>query len=171
MNSINKIQCNVTEAIRFLQALGCNNNTRFRTFDDAKRGIIPKCYSAMEFDKLADENLKGAGVFVIVNETTGDKDSDVIRVRALFADLDGAPLEPVLEGLKPHIMVESSPGRYHAYWLVSDCQLDQFKERQQAIAARFNGDKSIINLSRVMRLPGFIHHKKEPFVTRIIEAE
>lgn len=158
------------EAKRFLRALGCNGNTRFRTFNDAKQGgVIPKCYSADDFEQLPEANEKGAGVFVVVNETTGDKDENVIGVRAVFVDLDGAPLEPVTDcGLTPHIVVETSPGRYHAYWKVVECPLDRFKPVQQAIAGRFNGDKSIINLSRVMRLPGFIHQKAEPFQTRII---
>jgi hypothetical protein len=166
----NIISANKLEAKQFLIALGCNNNTRFRTFDDAKNGsVIPQCYPADQFDKLPDANRKGAGVFVVVNETTGDSDKDVSKVRAVFVDLDGAPLEPVMNcGLKPHITVESSPGRFHAYWKVADCPLDRFKPIQQAIAARFNGDKSIINLSRVMRLPGFIHQKKEPFLSRIM---
>ncbi len=108
-------------------------------------------------------------MFMVVNETTGDKDMHVISIRAAFVDLDGAPLEPVTEsGLKPHIVVESSSGRFHAYWKTTDCPLEGFAPIQQAIAGRFNGDKSIVNLSRVMRLPGFIHQKGEPFQTRII---
>jgi hypothetical protein len=156
----------------FLNALDCNANTRFRTFDDTKTGAVkPTCYSADQFDKLPAENQKGAGVFVIVNETTGDSDKDVISIRAVFVDLDGAPLEPVTEcGLRPHIIVETSPDRFHAYWFVDGCPLDQFKAIQQATAGRFNGDKSIVNLSRVMRLPGFIHQKNEPFLTRIIST-
>lgn len=158
------------EARRFLVALDCNDNTRFRTLDDAKRGgVIPRCYPAGEFEQLPDANEKGAGVFVIVNETTGDSDKDVISIRAVFVDLDGAPLEPVTDcGLTPHVVVESSPGRYHAYWKVAECPPDKFKPIQQAIAGRFNGDKSVVNLSRVMRLPGFIHQKSDPFQTRII---
>ncbi len=163
---------NIEEAQRFLTALGCNDNTRFRTFDDAKRGgVIPRCWSAKEFDRLPDANKNGAGVFVVVNETTGDSDKKVTRVRAVFVDLDGAPLEPVTDcNLSPHIVIESSPGRYHAYWKVVGCSLEQFRGLQQWAAGRFNGDKSIVNLSRVMRLPGFIHQKSDPFQTRIISV-
>src|ERR1039457_4918473 len=103
----------IEQANRFLIALGCNENTRFRTFDDAKKGgVFERCYSSDEFDSLPGENSKGAGVFVVVNETIGDSDDNVTVVRAIFVDLDGAPLEPVLAcGLKPHITVESSEGR------------------------------------------------------------
>ncbi|HYA43199.1 MAG TPA: DNA-primase RepB domain-containing protein, partial [Syntrophobacteraceae bacterium] len=146
-------------------------------FDDKKRGaVIPRCFSADDpdalFETLAEENRKGAGVFVVVNETTGDEDKDVTAVRALFVDLDGAPLEPITgNAVKPHILIESSPEHYHAYYLVSDCPLERFKPLQRALAKRFNGDNNIVNLSRVMRLPGFLHQKAAPFMTRIISIE
>jgi hypothetical protein len=42
--------------------------------------------------------------------------------------------------LRPHILVESSPGKWHAYYMVDECDLDQFKPRQRALAQRFGGD-------------------------------
>jgi hypothetical protein len=125
-------------------------------------------------EDLSRLNARGAGVFVTVNETDGEgrKTENIIRVRAQFVDLDGAPLEPVLEHpLGPSITIESSPGRYHAYWLVDDCPLAEFKHAQQRLAAHFNGDPSVCDLPRVMRLPGFFHRKAEPFITRIISPE
>jgi hypothetical protein len=161
------------EARRMLDVLDCNDNTRFRTFPDNKSRKVPAmCYASSDFLHLPAENQKGAGVFFVVNETTGDKDENVTAVRSFFTDLDGAPLDPITDcGMKPHIIIESSPGRYHAYWKVAECPLDRFKPIQQAIAARFNGDKSVVNLSRVMRLPGFIHQKADPFQTRIISVD
>jgi hypothetical protein len=87
----------------------------------------------------------------------------VARVRACFADLDGAPLEPVLKcALAPAVVVQTSPGRFHAYWPVDNRQpvtLAQFPGVQRAIAAAFGGDTSVVDLPRVMRLPGFAHRK------------
>ena len=68
----------------------------------------------------------------------------------------------------PDIVVESSPNRWHGYWLTNDCPLDQFKHFQQLIAQKFAGDTAINDLPRVMRLPGFWHQKSEPFLTRMI---
>ena len=90
------------------------------------------------------------------------------KVRALFVDFDGAPLEPVLQcGMPPQIAVDSSPGRYHAYWLVSDCPLQDFTRIQVALAEKFGGDPSVKDLPRVMRLPGFCHRKAEPVLTTV----
>jgi uncharacterized protein (DUF927 family) len=121
-------------------------------------------------------NQRGAGVFVAVNETDlhGREADNIVRVRAVFADFDDAAAKPMEQikalPLTPHIVVESSAGKAHAYWLVSDCALDDFKGMQQQIAKTLCSDRAINDLSRVMRLPGFIHQKGEPFPVRIVDT-
>jgi hypothetical protein len=147
----------------------------FQLFDDskAKRPALARVYHGSLDDlaaTLAKLNKAGAGIFVTVNQTdgTGRKSGNIIRIRAVFVDLDGSPLQPVLAcALEPHIIVESSPGRWHVYWIVEGMALDQFAGIQKAIIARFNGDRSVHDVSRVMRLPGHVHQKAEPFMTRV----
>ena len=150
----------------------------FQTFDDTgkSRELVRVLHGSL--DELADRltvlNEQGAGVFVTINATDleGRKAENIQRVRAFFVDLDGAPLEPVLAApITPHIVVESSPKRFHAYWRVVDCPLELFRPVQKALAAQFNGDPSVNDLPRIMRLPGFYHNKAEPFLTRIISDE
>ena len=94
--------------------------------------------------------------------------ANVQRVRAVFVDLDGAPIAPVLDSaLPPDWVVRSSPDRWHAYWKVADCPLGEFSPVQTALAAKYNGDPSVKDLPRVMRLPGFVHRKAEPFRTEL----
>jgi putative DNA primase/helicase len=115
----------------------------------------------------------GAGVFVTVNATDGmgRKAENVVKARAAFVDLDGVPLDPVMEcSLEPHIIVESSPERWHCYWTVSDLPLDQFELVQKAIAAKFNGDPTVHDLPRVMRMVGYWHQKGAPFLSRIVQV-
>ncbi|MBF0321779.1 MAG: hypothetical protein HQL62_02355 [Magnetococcales bacterium] len=122
---------------------------------------------------LARLNAKGFGVFATVAATDGRgrKKSNITRVRAVFVDLDGAPLQPVLDGpLPPHIVVETSPGKWHCYWLIDFLPLEHFAFVQKALAARFGGDPVVCDLPRVMRMPGFLHQKGEPFLSRIIQA-
>ena len=123
-------------------------------------------------EALATRNKNGAAVWVMINagDGKGRTEANVTRVRAAFADLDGAPLDPVMRcELEPHVVVESSPGKFHAYWLVDGLPLDQFERVQRRIATMFNGD-SICDLPRVMRLPGLIHAKDPaaPFMVRIV---
>lgn len=120
---------------------------------------------------LTDLNDCGAGVFWMVNagDGKGRKADNVTHVRALFVDLDGSPLQPVTESpLRPHIIVESSPGRWHAYWRIADCPLTQFAAYQKALAAHFDADRKVCDLPRVLRLPGFLHQKAMPFRSHIV---
>jgi hypothetical protein len=177
------------EAQQFLNALEANSVFTFQTLDDLvmadgkKRGdprLNKVFHGTLEehADKLIQLNRKQAGVFVMVNEGDGiahagyktcRSAASVLRVRALFVDLDGPPIAPVMNAaLKPDITVESSPERHHAYWLAPGFPLGEFSMRQKQLIAKFKGDPSVHDLCRVMRLPGFVHQKGNPFRTRII---
>lgn len=169
----------MNQAQRFLTLLAGDEPVTFQTFDDGATKN-PKLARILHGNleehaaTLSALNAQGAGVFVMVNrgDGLGRKAENVTGICALFVDLDGAPLEPVLAaGVEPHITIESSADRYHAYWLVSDCALEQFTPLQAALAAKFNSDPKVKDLPRVMRLPGFWHQKAEPFQTRIIEEK
>lgn len=169
---------NVAMAKAFLNALDPTGTFTFQTFDDDKERKDSRLARILHgtldqhLPTLTQLQQQGAGVFVMVNEGDGKGRSttNVLRVRAHVLDLDGAPLEPAMKSdLPPHIVVESSPQKWHAYWLIEDCPLGEFKARQRALAARFKGDMAICDLPRVMRLPGFWHQKDTPFQTRLIK--
>ncbi|HZP66862.1 MAG TPA: AAA family ATPase [Rudaea sp.] len=156
------------EAATFLYRLDpLAQSFQFRTFSDCKpqgpdplagglEGNIQSCWPA-----LAQRNLSGAGVFVVVN-SGGQTAREIDRIRAVFVDLDGSPIEPVMTGpIKPHVVVESSNNRWHAYWIVDGMPLPQFASVQKAIAKQFYGDSTVCDLPRVMRVPGFLHCKHE----------
>ena len=126
---------------------------------------------------LADLSRKGGGVFVVINRTNlvGRASENVVAVRAQFADFDSAKPETIVLNLKrlgltPHMIVESSPGKWHAYWFVVDAPLDRFKETQERLAAVLGSDPNVKDLPRVMRLPGFPHQKDgcAPSIVRIV---
>jgi RepB DNA-primase from phage plasmid len=189
------------EVERFLTALDPNTKEfTFQTFDDnaerkakrkangQKKDPFAKVFNgtlAQHWDALIKLNKKGAGIFVTVNITDlqGRTNENMTGMRSVFTDLDAAPLEPVLadDALKPHIVTETSPARWHAYWRIDRNPLNglhdladmervigQFSGMQKAIAARYGGDPSVWDLPRVLRLPGFIHRKGAPFLSRIV---
>jgi len=181
------IQPDLKEAQRFLDLLAPEAKFSFQTFLDSQKedayhaatsGYKPQKLNRILHGKLCQYantlvqlNAQGAGVFIMVNQgdQQGRKKENVTGIRALFVDLDGSPLEPVLEsGVEPHITVESSPGRYHAFWRVADCPMERFTTLQAALAAKFNSDPKVKDLPRVMRLPGFLHQKGQAFQTRIL---
>ncbi len=103
---------------------------------------------------------------------------NALSIVAFFLRLDGAPLEPVMSvSIKPHIIVESSPGTYESFWKIRPIPIADgnrpfaktlFERVQSGLARRFGGDH-IIDLPRVMRMPGFYHQKQEPFLSRIVD--
>ncbi|UYG08055.1 AAA family ATPase [Halomonas sp. M4R1S46] len=153
----------------------------FRTFDDTKlnrrdlvrtfRGTLEEHWKAL--DAL---NQRGAGVFVTINGTDGEglRAENVNEVRAVFVDFDTPEperpnvLSEVLTDFPPSLLVESSPGKHHAYWRAPGLSLEEFKPLQRGLATWLGGDQSINDLPRVMRLPGFFHCKSDPSLIRIL---
>ncbi len=158
------------EASRFLEALAPDGELTFQTFDEspAKRPMLTRVLHGPYLSlagTLAQLDARGASAFVMVNQgdCRGREAANVIAVRALFVDLDGAPLGPVLAApLPPRIVVQSSPRKWHCYWPASGVPLDAFSNAQKMLAKRFGGDLTISDLPRVMRVPGYLHRKREP---------
>jgi len=188
-NDGQKLTIDLPEAERFLTLLDEEAEAfTFQTFADSPKAQaeekereakgLPKTYAhtfngtlEQHAAKLERYNRMGAGVFVTINRTDlkGRKADNVKAVRAVFADTDGAPLEPISNcSIEPHIIVESSEGKWHPYWLTDGLALTGFQGVQRRIADKFGTDASVTDLSRVLRLPGFYHRKADPFMVRII---
>ena len=173
-------QYDLEMAKHFLTILSQNDEPffTFQTFDDRKKPSSPTYPKVLNgtFEQHKEELLRlqqeGSGIFVTVNATDGlgRKTDNIKQVRALFIDLDGSSLEPVLSSpLTPHVVIESSPRRYHAYWIVEGVDLKDFSFIQKQLIARFLSDPQVHDLARVMRLPGFLHQKETPFLTCILQ--
>jgi hypothetical protein len=165
----------------FLSLISETFTPTFQYFSEDQERKSPPGHFTAPFERvknlLSTKNAKeGCGIYVMVNEGDGKgrKEENVTRVNALFVDLDGAPLDPILQApLKPHVITNTSPGRYQAFWLIKNCPLDAFKRAQIALALKFNGDIKVQDLSRVMRLPGFYNNKpgKGGHIVTIQDAE
>ena len=172
---------NLDDARRFLDLIAFAGGPQlFQTFSDTGRregqartfrGTLPELA-----ERLEGLNQHGAGVFLTINRVDGDrrKAAYVTQVRALFVDHDQANHERDFAGygLEPSLIVESSPGKHHVYWLIEplidELRLDEFADAQARLAAAFDADPKVKDLPRVMRVPGFWHRKGEPFRARII---
>jgi hypothetical protein len=115
---------------------------------------------------LADLSRNGAAVCVTVNKTNlrGRKAEDIVAVRAYFVDFDDVDPETIkatllLLGLTPHLIVQSSAGRWHAYWMVDGASLEEFRTVQERLNLLMGSDATVKDLTRVMRLAGFVHQK------------
>lgn len=125
-------------------------------------------------NKLVAANKAGMNVSMAINRIEGDKRTanNVKAIHAVFIDCDDAT--PSLDDLQslplpPNVVVRSSPGKLHAYWLVKDCAVEQFSDVQLALARHFGTDTNIKDAARVMRLPGTLNWKYDkPFLARIV---
>src|SRR5262249_29637637 len=80
--------------------------------------------------------------------------------------------------LDPSLVVESSPGKFHRYWLVADHWAADERGRMdfagvmERLIESYGSDKNAKDISRVLRLPGFLHRKDpaRPHMVHIIEA-
>jgi RepB DNA-primase from phage plasmid len=124
---------------------------------------------------------QGAGVWATVNETdgTGRKIENILRVRAVWCEFDGAKdgSTPSTFPIAPSMVVETSPGNFHFYWLVADHwptdQLgkEDFAAVLECMVAAYGSDKAATDISRVLRVPGFMHRKNpaNPHLVRITD--
>lgn len=176
----NSAQINLKQSLKMLNLLSTENDLTFQTFCER-----PTCKSngrtfngsfKQHVKSLATLNENGAGIFVCVNQTNGNsrKAKDITKVRALFADFDTPNLNRLNELLKlntpPSLIIESSPNKHHAYWILKSdslIALEEFKPLQQKLAAHFKADPSVCDLPRVLRVAGFLHHKDTPFTSKI----
>lgn len=87
-------------------------------------------------------------------------------------DLDGPDPNRTFDQypVEPSLIIESSAGKHHVYWNVSDLPVKEFKPFQKALTKEYSGDSKVCDLPRVMRVPGFYHMKDpdNPFMVRII---
>lgn len=101
------------------------------------------------------------GLFFVVN-SGGEVDASISRFNACFVEKDSLsiPEQHTLldrSPVPPSIRVETRRS-VHAYWLIDgECSAERWREIQERLIAFFDGDRSITNPSRLMRLPFFEH--------------
>lgn len=178
-----KPQPAVSDAERFIAGLTGSADTpvTFQTFDDSptNRPNLARILHgtlAEQGESLHELNQLGAGIFVTVNQTDskGRKAKNITGVRAVFADFDTADAVSLADAaaakLPPSIIVESSPGKRHLYWLVDGVTISEFDALMPKLIEAVNSDPAAKDSARVLRVPGFDHNKGEPVPAKLLEA-
>ena len=184
------------DALRFLKSLDPDAATfNLRSFADSgsvgARNHVD--VSGARIPALIDQCIEDSrGLFVVAN-AGGQRATDIKRVRAVFIDIDAKNFpdsaacadamrfasegrrkegDPIPVGWPPpSAVVRSGGGGFHVWWFVEALPNDRFPIVQKALAAHFNGDPSVCDLSRVMRVPGSIHFKYEPALVELVECD
>jgi len=150
----------------------------FRVFDDRKGGVFAGAKLEMEAGKysaiekaLKSHNEQNRGVFFVVNYG-GQDDNSISRINAQFVEMDDSTFEEQQKAVDefplPPSMVIKTRKSLHVYWFMRQAKLELFRPIQKQLVAHFSGDPMCVNESRVMRLPGFNHCKKEPLMVECI---
>lgn len=130
------------------------------------RGTLAECWSTLE-----QYNNSGYGIFAAINALNGEPQErktleHVAYIRAHVVDLDSMTAAADFDRASAagaSFVVQSSANKYHVYFRVQPYTGNEFYQVQQRkFAQLYNGDPSVIDATRVMRVPGFYHLKAEP---------
>jgi hypothetical protein len=155
------------------------DDDKSRKFDLRRARTICGPYDTIKAQLVA-ANRDRCAVHVTINETRGArrKGADVTTVRKHFVEIDGTMTLAQIKALpiKAAWINESSPGKYHVFFnvavdVVGDLQ--GFTLRQKRFAAMYSGGVESVDLSRVLRLPGYWHQKDpaKPFQVRTVHRD
>lgn len=147
--------------------------------------------------ELENRNRSGQNVYVGANPrnapgTPGIKKKDctadrpcgacakcVALARCLFVDFDGISVDEALRRIDeaglawPTVIMESGHG-VHFWWRLDEplADLDGWTGQQKAVIGKISSDATIHDPPRIMRLPGFLNTKEQPFVPcEVVEAD
>lgn len=116
-----------------------------------------------ELDRI---NQLGGGIFIARNQCHGHRaEKNVHRVLGLHADFDGisdVELDRLSNHLLPSIVVRTSkPGHYQLYWQLANGEALEKEEAKKLnqVLVKFGADPAAVDVSRLLRLPGFKHMK------------
>lgn len=138
----------------------------------------------LAYEELLEWNESGASVYMTINETdsVGAKKENIRKIRAYWADIDVKPTSGKLDleslPLAP-TMVVKTPGGMHLYWVLEapllirdqkDIHVHESRLRGIQVAlARYGADPKVCEIARVLRVPGFWHHKTLPSKRVVLE--
>ncbi|MCL0029229.1 RepB family DNA primase [Dehalococcoidia bacterium] len=90
--------------------------------------------------------------------------------QAAWADFDDGA--PAAIPAAPSIVVETSPGKYQALWLLATpcAELQRVEAVNRSIAFRYGGDGNACDRARVLRLPGFrnVKYDAQPYARLVV---
>lgn len=164
--------CNYNYAVSHINSLhGIDAVVDFRLIHDTDKGIAAHHYRGTLqslWNTLCDYNSRGYGVFINLNETDGKgkENKNILSIRAHAVDLDNTATAKMdyaraaSSNPPPSFVINTSPDKYHLYWVVKPYQgNERFALLQRKLQRCYNGDKSVIDATRVLRLAGFFHMK------------
>ncbi|CCQ57222.1 hypothetical protein CWATWH0005_199 [Crocosphaera watsonii WH 0005] len=136
--------------------------------DPRKDGDGGRKADKINWNQIEKYQKEGRGAYLVVNGG-GHKNNDVTQGHAIFYEHDDLPKELQRElwktlGLpEPTFQVDTGGKSIHSYWVfVKAIVLDKWGELQRDLLEYVDGDRSIKNPARVMRMAGGWHISHDP---------
>jgi len=182
------LKCNREAALTHLQTLGCKDGDKvclrfFYPANDPRKAQdqgrnLDATYPNLPWAEIERLQAEGRGCYVVVNPG-GHKDADITEVRAIFYEHDSMSKENQLtlhhdlDLPEPTIQIDTGGKSIHTYFVLETPALvEKGKELQTQLLNFVDGDRSIKNPSRVMRLAGawYINPGQKPTQTKIVSC-
>ena len=90
---------------------------------------------------------------------------DVDQIRHVYLDFDEngtAAVQALLERAdlpQPNYLINSSPDKWQVIWKIAGCGKGEAEEIERGLVADTGADPAVVDIARVLRLPGFYNHK------------
>ena len=121
---------------------------------------------------LHSENRAGRDVFVSMNalaeEARGRTRNDIATIRHLYLDFDENGTR-ALQSLqdredipKPNYVISTSPDHWQVSWKVQGFGKEHAEATMREMVREFGADPAATDSARVLRVPGFVNHKRHP---------
>ena len=172
------MNANYSQAKKFKKMFHKGKLTTYLTLDTKEGQNRSKQLHGSLKKNWMEISKEGVNAFMLINTSNSEmrKATNIKQINAVFIDYDGGDwsadnLEQFMSKfvVKPHLVVNTSPGNYHVYWLIKDIATKQFKGVQTRLAKKFNSDSKVNDLPRVMRMPGTFNWKNgNQFLVNII---
>ena len=118
------------------------------------------------------ENARGGDIYISMNplkaDARGRTKNDIAVVRHLYLDLDRNGLQS-LKAIRddarlpsPSYILNTSEGKYQVIWKVIGHDMERAEKLQRAMALDHGADRAATDVTRVLRIPGFLNRKYEP---------
>jgi hypothetical protein len=171
----------LSQAQRYVQAFGGLDRIElFRALPHAttaKGAQVPKGRKfvgtlADVTDRLIRWNVqKCCSIYIAANQTNGRGNTkrELVAARAIWSDDDQGLVDPSKFPISPSVTVETSQGRFQYIWRVNGIDWALWDGVQARMVNTWACDPNAARRSQLLRVPGFYHLKRAPFMSRIID--
>lgn len=140
------------------QKLGEQNKNRLTDIEERYFSWPEEAEQAARFANQ--ESLKGREVYQCAHLLSAKRrvKENAILPKALYADGDGAKIPDWIPS--PNVVIESSPGRHHYYWNLSEpITQEEFERLNKEVTYAIGADKGKWGLATLLRVPGTKNYK------------